>query len=55
MAHTDPKTQSQFNKYLAQKSSTVLQDDGERKMVRRGNSTQQWDWNGSRWVLVGFS
>lgn len=55
MAHVKPKTPSQFKAFLNQKSSTVLSDDGNRQIVRRPNSTQQWDWNGTHWVLRGFS
>lgn len=55
MAHTAPKTKTQFKAFIKQKSSTVLSDDGDRMMIRRTDSTQQWNWNGSHWQLMGFS
>lgn len=53
--HTAPKTTAQFKAFIKQKSSTVLSDDGDRMMIRRPGSTQQWNWNGSHWRLMGFS
>ena len=53
--HTAPKTKAQFTAFTKQKSTTVLYDDGDRVMIRRDGSTQQWGWNGSKWVLAGFS
>lgn len=55
MAHTAPKTNSQFQAFINQKSSSVLFDDGDRMMIRRPNSTQQWNWDGRHWRLTGFS
>ena len=54
--HIAPKNNSQFNAYLKQASTTVLYNDGDRQTIRRkDSSTEQWVWNGSKWVLAGFS
>ncbi len=55
MAHTAPKTHKSFTAFCNQKSSEVLWAEDNITMLRRPNSTQQWDWNGTHWVLAGFS
>ena len=55
MTHTAPKTASQFKSFCKQKSTQVIWQEGDTAMLRRPNSTQQWSWNGSKWVLSGFS
>lgn len=56
MVHTAPKTTSQFNAYLSQKSTSMIMDDGNRKVLQRPQFIEQWVLREDfKWHLAGIS